>query len=91
MLPSGDPLTIAPVLEALSTSVDISSPMLQAFLLLITASCKVFQDIHGFVPGSSRHAVYLSGHEEDVMAEAAAIASRRGLSVQLNEDDLRIW
>ncbi|RSH90008.1 hypothetical protein EHS25_001341 [Saitozyma podzolica] len=78
------------VLQALSTSVDISSPTLQAFYLLITASSKVFRDIHGFVPGSGRAAVYLAGHEEDVMAEATAIASRRGLSVQLNEDDLRV-
>jgi hypothetical protein len=91
VLPSGHPLTIASVLQALSTSVDISSPTLQAFYLLITASSKVFRDIHGFVPGSGRAAVYLAGHEEDVMAEATAIASRRGLSVQLNEDDLRVW
>jgi hypothetical protein len=75
----------------LSTSVDISSPILQAFFLLITSSVKVFQDIHGFVPGSGRAAVYLSGHEGEVLTEATTIASRRGLSVKLNEDDLRVW
>ncbi|OJJ45025.1 hypothetical protein ASPZODRAFT_17941 [Penicilliopsis zonata CBS 506.65] len=68
---------------------DLSSPSFQSGAALLYAAGAVFASVKGYQPAHRPGAVTLPGHEGEVIALIESIKAEKGLTVSVDEEDVR--